>query len=300
MLLSSAWLVKRVDGGVPMNIKVVLRTTTFVSLLFLIAMTWPAGRITATGLQPVLPSKIEAVANSESDFSGVQGDKNWFYGYYSNPADASSFLQIPEFSQTNFGNEKNVPTWLFSSGEYWTKISAKYVHPNGQTTSGVAKSAEQWVTRRWISTVAGNIVVTGKLAKFDISCGDGITGRIMIDGTEQWSQFIAANDGVGVNYTVFVNVNVGSKVDLVVSPGASDWCDNVTFTAVIATNGIFGKIYNEAVAAGNEVSGAFVEACPATGSCYMTTSGNDGAYQFVDFYRELTTCAHCRPQITAT
>lgn len=158
-----------------MNIKVVLRTTTFVSLLFLIAMTWPAGRITATGLQPVLPSKIEAVANSESDFSGVQGDKNWFYGYYANPADASSFLQIPEFSQANFVNERNVPTWLFSGGEYWTRISAKYVHPNGKTTSGVARSAEQWVTRRWISTVSGNIVVTGHVAKFDTNCGDGFT-----------------------------------------------------------------------------------------------------------------------------
>lgn len=265
-----------------MNIKIVLLTITFVSFLLLAVPTWPVERITATALQPVLPLNIDAVANSEKDFSGVQGDKNWFYGYYSNPVDASSFLQIPEFSQTNFGNEQNVPTWLFPDGEYWTRISAKYVHPNGQTTSGVAKSAEQWVARRWVSTVTGNIVVTGHLAKFDTRGGDGITGHLMIDGIERWSQFIAAADNVGVDFTIFISVNVGSKVDFVVSPGASDWNDTTSFTAVITMSGIFGKIYNEAVAAGNEVSGAFIEACPATGSCYTTTSSSNGDYQFVD------------------
>jgi len=50
---------------------------------------------------------------------------------------------------------------------------------------------------------------------------------------------------------------------------------------LVKTN-LSGKIYNEAVAAGNEVAGAFVEACLTGGNCQTTTSHDDGSYQFGD------------------
>jgi hypothetical protein len=108
------------------------------------------------------------------------------------------------------------------------------MHPNGIVTGYPAIGVEQWVVRRWISTVSGSVEILGTIAKGGGSGGDGITGRIIVDGTQIWSQYIAPADRVGVNYTVITSVNVGSKVDFVVSPHTSDWYDTTRFTAKIS------------------------------------------------------------------
>ena len=45
---------------------------------------------------------------------------------------------------------------------------------------------------------------------------------------------------------------------------------------------ISGKVYNESATAGNEVTGAFIQACLAGGGCQMTTSNSAGSYWFID------------------
>jgi hypothetical protein len=76
--------------------------------------------------------------------------------------------------------------------------------------------------------------------------GGGITGRILIDGVEVFSQFINNADGVGVQSAIIRNVNVGSFIDFAIdstgvlpqtgSDGAlSARADGSHFSAVIST-----------------------------------------------------------------
>jgi len=64
--------------------------------------------------------------------------------------------------------------------------------------------------------------------------GNGIVGRIDIDGTTFWSQTIEGTDGIGVDYSVSATVSVGSTVDFVIDPFlANDRGDGTNFTATI-------------------------------------------------------------------
>src|SRR3712207_4389796 len=64
-----------------------------------------------------------------------------------------------------------------------------------------------------------------------------MTGRILVDGIAVFSQFIAFNDTLGMNYSKTLSVNLGSTVDFAVSPGGNEGCDMLKFTAVIVGEG---------------------------------------------------------------
>jgi len=110
------------------------------------------------------------------------------------------------------------------------------MHPNSPDTSGDRTPVEQWPVRRWVVSdkVSGGVKISGTLAKQNTSCGDGITGKIFVDGKEIYSQAIAASDSTGVKYSLDLSLTPTSKVDFVVIPGGSDHCDTTTFTAIIS------------------------------------------------------------------
>jgi hypothetical protein len=59
--------------------------------------------------------------------------------------------------------------------------------------------------------------------------------------------------------------------------------DNLFLGLGSASGGVIsGKVYNESAAAGNEVTGAFIQACLTGGGCQMTTSNSDGSYWFIN------------------
>jgi len=61
------------------------------------------------------------------------------------------------------------------------------------------------------------------------------------------------------------------------------YADNLFLGLGSASGGVIsGKVYNESATAGNEVTGAFIQACLTGGGCQMTTSNSDGSYWFIN------------------
>src|SRR5688572_9201479 len=58
------------------------------------------------------------VGDSVADFSGVQGQNNWHYGYVA-PAASADFVVMPQFAGG---------VWLAGSGTFWTSIGPERMH----------------------------------------------------------------------------------------------------------------------------------------------------------------------------
>jgi hypothetical protein len=178
-------------------------------------------------------AQVGVIADSVSEFSATQGQYNWYYGYYdgdgSLPYSNEDFELFPQFD----GSEWYIQRDWQGSPWYWTALWDRGGHPNGIITSGGSEPKEHWAVRRWISGITGPTTITGRLSKIQTVAGDGITGCILIDGQVVWSQHVAYNDALGVNYRIVVDVNVGSLVDFAIAPNTSDWADGSEFTAVI-------------------------------------------------------------------
>jgi len=63
-------------------------------------------------------------------------------------------------------------------------------------------------------------------------CGDGVTGRIFVDGTQVFAQNALLNSP---SYSITVPVNIGSRVDFALDPRTNDFCDASVFTAQVET-----------------------------------------------------------------
>ena len=51
------------------------------------------------------------IADSQSDFSGTQGENNWYYGYFSTSADSSSFVSMLYFSDSTWSEATSYPPY---------------------------------------------------------------------------------------------------------------------------------------------------------------------------------------------
>jgi len=174
--------------------------------------------------QAILPvDAILNIANSEHEFSGVQGQNNWYYGYYLKPFTSADYQPMTQFVDN---------VWKVNNGTFWTLISDYGGHPNG--VIGGITPVDQWAVRRWASEVDGEIRIYGILAKGDTQGGNGVIGRIFVDGVQVWSQSIAGTDGTGVNYQITTKVKLNSIVDFAIDPKDSyDGADTTIFKAKI-------------------------------------------------------------------
>jgi len=98
------------------------------------------------------------IADSVAEFSGVQGQDGWYYGY--NDGDSDSPWSSADFELMM---DYSPSLWSVDLDLYWTQIGSSYCHPNGEITSGGKLPVEHWVVRRWISDVSGEIRLTGHI-----------------------------------------------------------------------------------------------------------------------------------------
>lgn len=158
-----------------------------------------------------------------SAYDDTQGENNTYYGYYSDPFNQDSFTEF-----TVYDSDANA--WS-SSESYWTSMGIDIFHPNGPITSAGKNADEQWAVRRWISTVTGTIKISGSLKKVDSNVStDGVTGVIIVDGIQKWTNSIEGTDTTGVTFDIDVEVGEGDFIDFIVSPRANDWDDGSYFT----------------------------------------------------------------------
>lgn len=169
------------------------------------------------------------IADSVSEFSGVQGSKNWNYGYLTVPGDTNSYVQMSNFlganpAIQNSGTWSETPTFP----PFYTLVWS-----DGQHSTGMNRGVEHWSVRRWISPISGTVNVAGIIGRMD--SGDTIA-KIFINGVEKYSFGTVSLTATGgkQNYSLPLKINVGDTLDFALSPNGSDLNDSTMFTVHIS------------------------------------------------------------------
>jgi len=162
------------------------------------------------------------IAHSVDDWSlaGVQGENNWYNGYYDRTHDLVFGDGVYEVD--DFIDFTAPPMWLGTRWRLnpvlgtspWTGIGQTDTHPNGTNSP---PNAEHWTIRRWVSTHAGRAAIRWHLRK-DNPTGGGVTGMLFLNGEEIDRQAIPGADAVGIGRTRVVTLKVDDVIDLALAP----------------------------------------------------------------------------------
>jgi hypothetical protein len=166
------------------------------------------------------------LTDSASAFSGSQGAQGWSYGYFSptkpRPGE-DGFVRLAWLKDNwaHYWGDPSVPH---------LKIEREGVHP------GLLYGRAAWAVRRWQSTVEGRIGISGHLER-KADEGDGSEAQIIVDGRPIYIVDVGgANKPKRVDFAVDATVDMGSTVDIGISPGPADSTDvNYDATAVHVT-----------------------------------------------------------------
>lgn len=172
-----------------------------------------------------------SLADSQADFSGVQGQGGWYYGFYEGTLNPSGFQQFPlfgVFTSNTWSRSANAP------GGYWTFMSDIGGHPSGIQGASGRQPVINWAVRRFVFAAGGTVVVSGQLKKANQACGSGVIGHIFVNGAEVWTQTIQGNDLVGVSYSLQLCLPANSVIDWAIDPrNGEETCDYSVFSATI-------------------------------------------------------------------
>jgi hypothetical protein len=161
----------------------------------------------------ITEDRPEAVlVDSEESFSHRQGSRGWQYGYFvPTPAGNSTadFIRLKwvkdDFSY--YWGDLSLPE---------LKIGRGVAHPSRR--DGHAVSA----VRRWQSQTDGKIRLSGHFER-SADNGDGVEARVLVDGRPvHAAQVGGSNRAKRVNFTIDAQVQRGSQIDFVVSPGPEE------------------------------------------------------------------------------
>ena len=120
---------------------------------------------------------------------------------------------------------------------HWTQLFQLGGHANGVNTSPPSVPLLQRAVRRWVSTFAGDVVISGEVAKIDVAVmgSNGIDARVYVDGMMRYTTFIGGEDAGGLSYEFNTTLQLGSTVDFVLDPHDSDDHHDLSrFTGVVA------------------------------------------------------------------
>ena len=183
-------------------------------------------------LTATLHARAATLADSVADFSATQGQGGWFYGYYAGTFAPTAFALMPSYTAAD-------QTWavdrLPPDPLYYTVLNPLGGHPNGVVTTGGRAPVEQWAVRRWVSGYSGTVQLSGNVADLNGGGGNGVIGRIFVNGVQAFSADIANADFVGVDYALSLNVGIGTVIDFAIDPkDANDLFDLTRFQATIS------------------------------------------------------------------
>ncbi|MFT4637907.1 MAG: hypothetical protein ACI8T1_001222 [Verrucomicrobiales bacterium] len=166
----------------------------------------------------------EILADSEADFPSTseQGVNGWTYGYRlvdpdsDNPETYDGEADFIAFDEAD-GWIWNGTQWDWGNGDVpWTAVAAVSGHPNG-TNSGTINE-EHWVIRRWTAAVGPKpLALSWHLHKNNTN-GAGTSVSINLNGQQVDYGAVEGGDDVGIDQTVYVNVNPGDHIDIALTP----------------------------------------------------------------------------------
>jgi hypothetical protein len=203
--------------------------------------TFSDGSEVASGHNPNDPNhnpNTTKLADSKAEFSGTQGQNDWFYGYRDLNADGGGTYNVTnfvEFPATAFINN----SWdLAVDVAPWTLVASEETHPAGPDPL-------HWAIRRWVATEVTNttpLTLRYFLRKSNAGCGNGVTGSVLVNGQELDNVIIAYNNGTGVTRTYYANINPGDVIDFAIKSAGThiednsinnDWCDGTAAWLVV-------------------------------------------------------------------
>lgn len=191
------------------------------------------------------------IADSIADFSSVQGQNGWFYGFFNQGPDNSVAYSPSSFQNFTTYGVVGTDVWGASNAQVGSQnnvylgLGSATGHPTGLKPPDDQDSII-WAVRRYVSEVAGDVDIALDLGKANTnSHGGGITGRVFLDGVEIYTQSVAAINGAGFQPTLVRNVAINSTIDFVIDPLGvaidldgpySPRADGTRFSAVISAH----------------------------------------------------------------
>ena len=162
------------------------------------------------------------LASSIDDFSGVQGQDSWQYGFFDQGPDNSLAYTPGAFRQFDTF-DPNAESWSASNAlvddknNVYLALSRTSGHPTGLGVD--AQDSIIWAVRRYLSEAAGDIDIAIDLGKDNTNPDSGgITGRLFVNGKEIFTQFIGATDAAGVQRNFVIPVAIGDYIDFAIDP----------------------------------------------------------------------------------
>jgi len=172
--------------------------------------------------------QADVITNSVADYSGVQGQNNWFYGYYEDSSGATTFTPLPMFGDIQSG-ATTVPDMWSSAGSLppWILLSPTWNHPD----------EGQFAVRRYVTEEAGLVTIAGAFKRLsDSPSADGVGVAVFIDGEDILSRTLL--DLNIFEYEFSAPVTNGSTIDFVVSPNGGPASDATRTVATIALTSV--------------------------------------------------------------
>ncbi|MBM3836901.1 MAG: hypothetical protein FJ398_02865 [Verrucomicrobia bacterium] len=170
-----------------------------------------------------------AIVKSRDEFSGVQGENDWFYGYRNVTADKQGNKDYdPQTAFVPFKPEEFVGAqWDLNTAAAgpWDEIGRETTHPNGSNSGQVHWTVRRWVANKVTKTTPYALVWHVRKTNLGTS-GNGVTGALHINGKEVDKAVLAGTDGVGVIRAYYANLSPGDIVDLVLRPTGANGQDN--------------------------------------------------------------------------
>ncbi|MFM9958763.1 MAG: GC-type dockerin domain-anchored protein [Phycisphaerales bacterium] len=181
----------------------------------------------------------DVFADSAAQFSGVQGQNGWSYGFYDGDPGvaftAADFEPLPLFAAPPppFGNSVD-PFWHRDPLLFWTAVDAELMHPNGLAAGRTPQV--NWAVRRWLCDRTAPVRFELYVEDIADFCGDGIVARATRNN--DISFFTQAVPQRGENFATSVRcVQAGETYSFTTEPGTAnnEQCDTFNYTVKIGS-----------------------------------------------------------------
>lgn len=178
---------------------------------------------------PTMTPTGRLVGYSGIEFSGTQGRNNWYYGIYPDAPESFAFVPMSDFEPRQ---DPAPGRWWADRENSWASITPVTQRAAGETSSCGKTATGDWVVRRWVSFVSGDVRITGLIGNQEAG-SDGAIAFVIIDGEIVLTRIVEPQDESLVPYFLISRVTIGSTVDFVVSANGGGCNDTVQFSAII-------------------------------------------------------------------
>jgi hypothetical protein len=162
-------------------------------------------------------------------------------------------------------------------------MSQAGTHPNGVNS---APNEEHWTIRRWVSSVNGEVQLTWHMHKANVGGGNGVGGKLFVDGELVDEAAIGGTDAVGVTRSVVVSIEAGVPVDLALTPVGPDG------QSADGSDGSENWLAVTLISEGPAAAGFRRGDVDGNGALEITDAINDLAYQFLGTFEAICLDAH--------